>query len=82
MQSMKMMYYPFVHPPRPVLWQALLYWDKLTSIAPEDRYRFRPDLVILRDHGFYQPTHADDLPPQARVEPDERSESGGGGTAG
>jgi hypothetical protein len=35
-QQMKMMYYPFVHPPRPVLWQALLYWDELTSISPED----------------------------------------------
>jgi hypothetical protein len=25
----KMMYYPFVHTPRLVLWQALLYWDAL-----------------------------------------------------
>ncbi len=31
MQKMTMMYYPFVHPPRPVLWQALLYWDALTT---------------------------------------------------
>ena len=46
MQAMKMMYYPFVHPPRPVLWQALLYWDELTSISPEDGYRFKRDLVL------------------------------------
>lgn len=65
---MKMMYYPFVHPPRPVLWQALLYWDELTSIAPEAGYQFRRDLVVLRDLGLYQPTHADDLPPRARTD--------------
>jgi hypothetical protein len=67
-QTMKMMYYPFVHPPRPVLWQALLYWDKLTSITPEDGYQFRHDLMVLRDLGLYQPTHADDLPPRARAD--------------
>ena len=66
-QKMKMMYYPFVHPPRPVLWQALLYWDELTSITPEDGYQFRHDLVVLRDLGLYQPTHADDLPARARA---------------
>jgi hypothetical protein len=66
-QAMKMMYYPFVHPPRPVLWQALLYWDELTSISPEAGYQFRHDLVVLRDLGLYRPTHADDLPPQARA---------------
>jgi hypothetical protein len=33
-QTMTMMYCPFVHPPRAVLWQALLYWDELTSISP------------------------------------------------
>ena len=65
---MKMMYYPFVHPPRPVLWQALLYWDELTSISPEDGYKFRHDLVVLRDLGLYQPTHADDLPARARAD--------------
>lgn len=65
---MKMMYYPFVNPPRPVLWQALLYWDELTSISPEAGYQFRPDLVVLRDRGLYQPTYADDLPPRARAD--------------
>lgn len=64
---MKMMYYPFVHPPRPVLWQALLYWDELTSISPEAGYRFRHDLVVLSDLGLYRPAHADDLPPRARA---------------
>ncbi|MGH3503784.1 MAG: hypothetical protein ACRDQA_23250 [Nocardioidaceae bacterium] len=68
MQTMKMMYYPFVHPPRPVLWQALLYWDELTSIAPEAGYQFMRDLAALRDLGLYRPTHADALPPQARAD--------------
>lgn len=63
---MKMMYYPFVQPPRPVIWQALLYWDALTSISPEDGYQFEGDLIALRDLGLYQPAHADDLPRQAR----------------
>ena len=49
MQTTKMMYYPFVHPPRPVLWQALLYWDSLTSISPESGYQFGPELEALRD---------------------------------
>ncbi len=65
MQTMKMMYYPFVHPPRPVLWQALLYWDALTSISPESGYKFGRDLEALRDLGLYQPAHADDLPSRA-----------------
>jgi hypothetical protein len=66
-QKMTMMYYPFVNPPRAVLWQALLYWDELTSISPEAGYQFRHDLVVLRDLGLYQPAHADDLPPRART---------------
>lgn len=64
---MKMMYYPFTHPPRAVLWQALLYWDELTSITPEGGYKFRHDLMVLRDLGLYRPSHADDLPPRARA---------------
>ena len=64
---MKMMYYPFVRPPRPVLWQALLYWDELTSISPEAGYQFMGDLEVLKDLGLYQPTHADDLPEQAHA---------------
>ena len=62
-----MMYYPFVHPPRPVLWQALLYWDNLTSISPVDgyQYQFGSELTGLQDLGLYRPTHADDLPPAA-----------------
>jgi hypothetical protein len=66
-QTMKMMYYPFVHPPRPVLWQALLYWDALTSISPVYGYQFGRDLEALRDRGLYQPAHADDLPARARA---------------
>lgn len=68
MQTMTMMYYPFVHPPRTVLWQALLYWDELTSIAPEGGYQFGRDLVVLGDRGLYRPTHADDLPSRARAD--------------
>jgi hypothetical protein len=60
-----MMYYPFVHPPRPVLWQALLYWDELTSIAPSDGYRDWGELKALQESGIYRPTYADDLPRSA-----------------
>lgn len=68
MPTAKMMYYPFVHPPRPVLWQALLYWDAVTSIAPQHGYQFRRDLDVLSDLGLYQPVHADDLPWPERAE--------------
>ena len=68
MQTMTMMYYPFVHPPRTVLWQALLYWDELTSIAPRAEYRFGRDLVVLEDRGLYRPTHADYLPSRKRAD--------------
>jgi hypothetical protein len=61
-----MMYYPFVHPPRPVLWQALLYWDELTSVAPQGGYELGLDLEVLQDRGLYRPTYADDLPRSAR----------------
>jgi hypothetical protein len=54
-----------VHPPRPVLWQALLYWDELTSISPRRGYEFGHDLKALRDLKLYRPAHADDLPSQA-----------------
>lgn len=62
MLGAKMMYYPFVHPPRLVLWQALLYWDAVTSISPEHGYQLRRELEVLSDLGLYQPAHADDLP--------------------
>lgn len=68
MPTAKMMYYPFVHPPRPALWQALLYWDAVTSISPQYGYQFRHDLEVLKDLGLYQPTHVDDLPWPARAE--------------
>ena len=68
MQPMTMMYYPWVHPPRAVLWQALLYWDELTSISPEAGYQFSHDLLVLRDRGLYRPSHPDDLPPRARTD--------------
>jgi hypothetical protein len=61
-QATRMMYYPFVHPPRPVIWQALLYWDELTSITPDYGYEIGRDLEVLSDRGIYRPTHADDLP--------------------
>jgi Family of unknown function (DUF6236) len=62
MLETKMMYYPFVHPPRSVLWQALLYWDELTSITPEGGYEIGPELEVLQDHGLYRPTYVDALP--------------------
>ncbi len=62
-----MMYYPFVHPPRRVLWQALLYWDNFTSIVPAEgyQYQFGSELAALKDIGLYRPVYADDLPREA-----------------
>lgn len=66
MLGTKMMYYPFVHPPKPVLWQALLYWDAVTSVAPQGGYQFGRDLEVLTDVGLYLPARADELPGHAR----------------
>jgi hypothetical protein len=53
----RMLYYPFVTPPRPVLLQALLYWDELSSIVPVTQ-GIRPELQRLGE--FYTPVSVDD----------------------
>jgi hypothetical protein len=52
-----MLYYPFVTPPRPVLMQALLYWDSIASIVPIGMPP-RPELEELGD--LYLPLTIDD----------------------
>jgi hypothetical protein len=52
-----MLYYPFISPPRPVILQALLYWDGLSSIVPMSDID-RPELRQLG--AFYTPFRIDD----------------------
>ncbi|WP_432571790.1 DUF6236 family protein [Kineococcus sp. SYSU DK005] len=51
-----MLYYPLIAPPKPVLWQAILYWDSLKSIVPQ-RYELPEELQKLGN--FYQPLSLD-----------------------
>lgn len=53
-----MLYYPFVQPPRDVLAQGILYWDRIGTIVPE-RYVLPPQLERVRAHGIYEPLEAD-----------------------
>lgn len=54
-----LLYYPLVQPPEPVLHQALLYWDGVASVVPEDpevrRVALTPELADLADRGLYRP---------------------------
>jgi hypothetical protein len=57
----EMLYYPLVHPPQRTVFQAVLYWDRLTSMVPEvhqgfEAYVLRPDLAALEDAGLYRRT--------------------------
>lgn len=60
-----MLYYPFANPPLPVLHQAVLYWDNLsTVVAPGWRDRLTDSMRQLDSLGFYQP-----LEPYHKYEP-------------
>lgn len=54
-----LLYYPLVRPPKEVLHQALLYWDDIASVVPEDPAVYEQavsnDLKELADRGLYHP---------------------------
>ncbi|MFH9577060.1 DUF6236 family protein [Streptomyces globisporus] len=54
-----MLYYPLVRPPREVLHQALLYWDDIASVVPEDPAVYEgavsTELKELKERGLYHP---------------------------
>ncbi|MEU0528044.1 hypothetical protein [Streptomyces niveus] len=54
-----LLYYPLVRPPKEVLHQALLYWDDLASVVPEDPAVYdvavSRELKDLKDRGLYHP---------------------------
>ena len=49
-----MLYYPFVQPPRDVLAEGILYWDRIGSIVPR-HYDFPDYLRRIADQGLYSP---------------------------
>ncbi|MFE4689060.1 hypothetical protein ACFRH6_03260 [Streptomyces sp. NPDC056749] len=54
-----LLYYPLVKPPKEVLHQALLYWDDIASVVPEDPAVYEgavsTELKELKDRGLYHP---------------------------
>lgn len=58
-----LLYYPLVRPPREVLHQALLYWDDIASVVPEDPAVFEDavsdELKELKNRGLYHPINVD-----------------------
>jgi hypothetical protein len=51
-----MLYYPGTIPPEPVVYQAVLYWDFLSTIAPVEYEPVPGDtLHQIRDAGLYEP---------------------------
>ncbi|MGW6980138.1 hypothetical protein ACWGE1_11905 [Streptomyces sp. NPDC054932] len=57
-----LLYYPMVRPPREVLNQALLYWDDIATVVPEDQATYEQavsdELKELRQRGLYHPLTA------------------------
>ena len=60
-----LLYYPLVSPPKEVIHQALLYWDDLSSVVPEDPDVFdhvaSTDLKDLYERGLYAPIRISSL---------------------
>lgn len=47
--------YPLINPSTPMLYQALLYWDGVATIAPHDhRGHLSPDMRRVDDEGLYK----------------------------
>jgi hypothetical protein len=61
----ELMYYPLIHPPKPTLLEATLYWDSLTSLVPEPArrnfYILDDDLRLLEDEGLYRRTELEPM---------------------
>ncbi|MGW4364665.1 DUF6236 family protein [Nocardia takedensis] len=66
----EMLYYPRIKPPKSVIYQALLYWDAVSSFVPPapgegngpDLGLLDPDMHYLREIGIYRPRVAGGLP--------------------
>ncbi|MFE6398083.1 hypothetical protein [Streptomyces alboflavus] len=54
-----LLYYPLVRPPKEVLHQALLYWDDVASVVPEESavydHAVSNEMKDLEDRGLYHP---------------------------
>lgn len=57
----RLLYYPLVNPPTPIVWQGLLYWDGIASITPQEGNYFQPLLRELHDMSLYRAFEADNL---------------------
>src|SRR6266508_27464 len=55
----RLLYYPLVNPPPPIVWQGLLYWDGIASITPHEGDYFQPLLRELCDTPLYDPLDTD-----------------------
>jgi hypothetical protein len=54
-----MLYYPTLIPPTPVLYQGLLYWDRLATIVPSDHEKYLDHRMRqVADAGLYEPVSA------------------------
>src|SRR6266498_3270070 len=57
----RLLYYPLVNPPTPIVWQGLLYWDGIASIVPWEGDYLQPLLRELHDTPLYEALEADNL---------------------
>ena len=57
-------YYPTINPPRSVIYQALLYWDRLVTVVPPGAPEEFLDPTMRQVHaaGLYEPLRADHWP--------------------
>ncbi len=62
----RLLYYPLVNPPTPIVWQGLLYWDGIASIVPWEGDYLQPLLRELHETPLYEALEADDLKLSAR----------------
>ena len=62
----RLLYYPLVNPPAPIVWQGLLYWDGIASIVPWEGDYLQPLLRKLHDTPLYEALDADKLKLSAR----------------
>jgi hypothetical protein len=57
-----MLYYPLINAPRAALYQAVLYWDRISTLVPagpHQRY-LDPLMRAVEDAGLYQPLRPTD----------------------
>ncbi|WP_280353095.1 DUF6236 family protein [Nocardia abscessus] len=59
-----LLYYPRINAPRSVIYEAMLYWDRLVTVVPPGSPEEYLDPAMRQVHaaGFYMPLVADDWP--------------------